>query len=146
MGTYDGKLYALDAATGDTRWEIDAQGAVHAAPTVMDELVYYAVCSTCGSEAQRAVAQGRDSTYAVRASNGKRVWRFRDGKYANPVVADDKRMYITGQSHQYAFATRGSEGAREDAQADRAARQKERDKGQKKRQGKRRKREENGQS
>jgi hypothetical protein len=78
----------------------------------------------------------------VRASNGKRVWRFRDGKYANPVVADDKRMYVTGQSHQYAFAPRGSEGAREDAQADRAARDKERDKRKKKR----RKREEKGQS
>ena len=89
---------------------------------------------TCGSEAQRAVAQGRDSTHAVRASDGKRVWSFRDGKYANPVVADEKRMYITGQSHQYAFAPRGSEGAREDAQADRAARDKERDKNKKKRQ------------
>ena len=108
--------------------------------------MYYAVCSTCGSAAQRAVAQGPDSTYAVRASDGKRVWRFRDGKYANPVVADDKRMYITGQSHQYAFAPRGSEGAREDAQADRAARQEERDKNKKKRQGQRRKREENRQS
>jgi outer membrane protein assembly factor BamB len=146
VGTYDGKFYALDAATGDTRWEIDAQGAVHAAPTVMDGLVYYAVCSTCGSEAQRAVAQGRDSTHAVRASDGKRVWRFRDGKYANPVVADEKRMYITGQSHQYAFAPRGSEGAREDAQADRAARQKERDKNKKRRQNKRRKREDKRQS
>ena len=79
-------------------------------------------------------------------SDGKPVWRFRDGKYANPVVADEKRMYITGQSHQYAFAPRGSEGAREDAQADRAARQKERDKNKKQRQNKRRKREDKRQS
>ena len=68
VGTYDGKFYALDAATGDVRWEIDAHGAVHAAPTVMDGLVYYAVCSSCGSEAQRAVARGPDATYAVRAA------------------------------------------------------------------------------
>jgi outer membrane protein assembly factor BamB len=142
VGTYDGKFYALDAATGDTRWEIDAQGAVHAAPTVVDGLVYYAVCSSCGSEAQRAVAQGRDATHAVRASDGTRVWRFRDGKYANPVVVDEKRLYITGRSFQYALAPRGSEGAREDARADRAARQKERG-GRKER---RPKREENRQS
>jgi outer membrane protein assembly factor BamB len=103
VGTYDGKFYALDAATGDTIWQIDAHGAVHAAPTVMNGLVYYAVCSSCGSAAARAVARGPDSTYAVRASDGKTVWRFRDGKYANPVVADDERIYITGQSHAYAL-------------------------------------------
>jgi outer membrane protein assembly factor BamB len=103
VGTYDGKFYALDAATGDTIWQIDARGAVHAAPTIMDGLVYYAVCSSCGSAAARAVARGPDSTYAVRASDGKTVWRFRDGKYANPVVADEERIYITGQSHQYAL-------------------------------------------
>ena len=142
VGTYDGKFYALDAATGDTRWEIDAQGAVHAAPTVVDGLVYYAVCSSCGSEAQRAVASGRDSTQAVRASDGKRVWRFPDGKYANPVVVDEKRLYITGRSFQYALAPRGSEGAREDAQADRAALDKQRDQAKKKR----RKRQEDRQS
>jgi outer membrane protein assembly factor BamB len=117
VGTYDGKFYALDAATGDTIWQISAHGAVHAAPTVIDGLVYYSVCSSCGSAAARAVARGPDSTYAVRARDGKTVWRFRDGKYANPVVADDERIYITGQSHQYALAERGSEAAREDARA-----------------------------
>jgi outer membrane protein assembly factor BamB len=115
VGTYDGKFYALDAATGDTVWQIDARGAVHGAPTVIDGLVYYAVCSSCGSEAARAVARGPDSTYAVRARDGKVVWRFRDGKYANPVVADDDRIYITGRSFQYALAERGSEAARADA-------------------------------
>lgn len=108
VGTYDGKFYALDAATGDTVWQIDAGGAVHAAPTIMDGLVYYAVCSSCGSEAQRAVARGPDSTYAVRERDGKKVWRFGDGKYANPVVADEERIYITGQSHQYALRPRAA--------------------------------------
>jgi outer membrane protein assembly factor BamB len=122
VGTYDGKLYALDAATGDTIWHIDARGAVHGAPTVMDGLVYYAVCSSCGSEAARAVARGPDSTYAVRARDGKTVWRFRDGKYANPVVADDERIYITGQSHQYALAPRKARASRGDRESDRSPR------------------------
>lgn len=117
VGTYDGQFYALDAATGDTVWQIDAGGTVHAAPTVMDGLVYYAICSTCGSEAQRAVAGGTDSTYAVRARDGKRVWRFPGGKYANPVVADEERIYLTGRSFQYALAERGSPAARRDARA-----------------------------
>ena len=124
VGTYDGKFYALDAATGDTKWQIDAQGAVHAAPTVMGGLVYYAICSTCGSEAQRAVANTDfDATFAVRARDGRRVWRFDAGKYANPVVADDERVYVTGRSLQFALTPRGSPAAREDAQAKREKRQ-----------------------
>lgn len=122
VGTYDGQFYALDAATGDTVWQVEAQGAVHAAPTVMDELVYYAVCSSCGSEAQRTVARGLDATHALRTRDGKRVWRFPAGKYANPIVADDDRVYLTGRSQQYAFARRGSPAAREDARADRKRR------------------------
>ena len=113
VGTYDGKFYALDAATGDTIWQIDAHGAVHAAPTIMDGLVYYAVCSSCGSAAARGVARGPDSTYAVRASDGKTVWRFRDGKYANPVVADEERIYLTGQSHAYALRVPGAKSERQ---------------------------------
>ena len=108
VGTYDGKFYALDAATGDVLWERNANGAVHAAPTVMDGLVYYAVCSTCGEAASRAVARGPDATYAVRARDGHRVWSFPAGKYANPIVADQDRVYLTGRAHQFAFAKPGS--------------------------------------
>jgi outer membrane protein assembly factor BamB len=130
VGTYDGQFYALDAATGDTVWQRDAGGTVHAAPTVMDGLVYYAICSTCGSEAQRAVAGGTDSTYAVRAKDGKEVWRFPGGKYANPVVADPDRIYITGRSFQYAFAEKGSPAARRDVKRDRRIAKRERERAQ----------------
>ena len=106
VGTYDGKLYSLDAATGDTKWQISTPGAVHAAPTVMSGLVYYATCSSCGSEAQRAVKVGPDGTFAVRASNGRQVWKFPGGKYANPVVADEDRVYVTGRAQQFAFRAR----------------------------------------
>jgi outer membrane protein assembly factor BamB len=128
VGTYDGKFYALDAATGDTKWQIEAKGAVHAAPTVMDGLVYYAVCSTCGSAAQRTVVRGPDATHAVRARDGMRVWRFPAGKYANPVVSDGRRVYVTGRAHQFAMAPRGSPAAREDVQAKRAKAKRKRQK------------------
>jgi protein required for attachment to host cells len=36
------------------------------------------------------------------------VWRFPAGKYANPVVADKERMYLTGRAGVYAFAKPGS--------------------------------------
>jgi outer membrane protein assembly factor BamB len=127
VGTYDGQLYALHAGTGNIVWQKDAGGTVHAAPTVMDGLVYYAICSTCGSEAQRAVAGGSDAVYAVRARDGKQVWKFMGGgKYANPVVADNERVYITGRSFQFAFAEMGSPAARKDARRDRRIAKKER--------------------
>jgi outer membrane protein assembly factor BamB len=122
VGTYDGKFYALDAATGDVRWQIDAHGAVHAAATVMNGLVYYAVCSTCGSAASRSVARGPDATYAVRARDGKQVWRFPAGKYANPVVADRDRIYVTGRAGVYALARKGSKAVKEYLQFDRKRR------------------------
>ena len=50
-----------------------------------------------------SVKQGPDGTYAVRASNGRQVWRFPGGKYANPVVADEDRVYVTGRAQQFAF-------------------------------------------
>ncbi len=123
VGTYDGKFYALDAATGDVRWQIDAHGAVHAAATVMNGLVYYAVCSSCGSAASRAVARGPDATYAVRARDGTQVWHFPAGKYANPVVADQERIYVTGRAGVYAMARKGSQVVKDYLRRDREKRQ-----------------------
>ncbi len=123
VGTYDGKFYALDAATGDVRWQIDAHGAVHAAATVMNGLVYYAVCSSCGSAASRAVARGPDATYAVRARDGTQVWHFPAGKYANPVVADQERIYVTGRAGVYAMARKGSQVVKDYLRREREKRQ-----------------------
>ena len=45
VGTYDGKFFALDAATGDVKWQKSMPSAVHSSPTVMDGLVYVSVCA-----------------------------------------------------------------------------------------------------
>jgi hypothetical protein len=54
------------------------------------------------------VARGDDATYGVRARDGRRVWSFPAGKYANPVVADEERIYVTGRAGVHAFARKGS--------------------------------------
>jgi outer membrane protein assembly factor BamB len=102
-GTYDGAFYSLDAATGDVRWKRTAPGAVHGAPTVMDGVVYYSTCSTCGSAASRGVKRGPDRTIALNARTGHRLWKFGAGKYANPVVADEDRIYVTGRAKLFAL-------------------------------------------
>jgi outer membrane protein assembly factor BamB len=107
VGTYDGSFYALDAATGDVAWRHSAPGAIHSAPTVMGGLVYFSTCGTCGSAASRAVKRGPDGSYAVSARTGKLVWKTGQGKYASPIVADSRRVYLTGRAHLYGLVERG---------------------------------------
>jgi outer membrane protein assembly factor BamB len=121
VGTYDGNFYALDAATGDVRWKRTAPGAVHAAATVMDGLVYYSTCSSCGSAASRSVKHGPDGTYGLDARTGKYGWGFAAGKYANPVVADRKHIFVIGRSALYALEQKRAYEKRREARAARKA-------------------------
>jgi outer membrane protein assembly factor BamB len=102
VGTYDGRVYALDAATGDQVWRQGAPAAVHGAPTVLDGLVYFASCGTCGRNGSRYAKRGPFSTFALDARNGRRVWSFPDGRYS-PIVADPKRVYLVGSTRLYAL-------------------------------------------
>ncbi|HET9013562.1 MAG TPA: PQQ-binding-like beta-propeller repeat protein [Gemmatimonadaceae bacterium] len=105
VGTYDGHVLALDAATGDVRWRVPAPAAVHGAPTVLDGLVYFASCGTCGSRGSRYAKRGPFETFALDARNGRRVWSFPDGRYS-PIVADRKRVYLVGSTSVYALVER----------------------------------------
>ena len=97
MGTYDGNFYALDAATGDVIWQKSMPSAVHSSPTVMDGLVYIAVCSTWARR-----RNGRSSTVPTAPSHSTArtatpYGSNNAGKFANPVVAASKRVYLAGQ-------------------------------------------------
>lgn len=102
VGTWDGKFVALEAATGDVRWRYDAPSTISGAPTVLNGLVYFATCGRCGRGGSRYVKIGPRMTIALNARNGREVWRFPDGKYS-PVVADDRRLYLTGRNKVYAL-------------------------------------------
>ena len=105
VGTYDGKFYALDAATGETRWVREMPAAVHGAPTVMVGLVYLSTCSFCGHNGSRYAKSGPNGTFALDARTGKLVWTFPDGQYS-PVVADRERVYVAGAAGVYGLVER----------------------------------------
>jgi outer membrane protein assembly factor BamB len=62
IGSNDGNLYAVDAATGKLRWKFDAHGQVRSSPAVAGGAVY--VVSLDGN------------LYAVDAATGKQRWAF----------------------------------------------------------------------
>lgn len=85
----DGQVYALDAASGRTKWSYDAGTWKDASPAVDDGTVY---------------AGGKDgSLYALDAATGQVKWKFFTafGVYSTPVVADDVVYFATenGEVH-----------------------------------------------
>jgi outer membrane protein assembly factor BamB len=91
VGSYSGRFYALDAATGDVRWRFDAKGHISGSATVLDGVVYFSTFD--------------EKTFALDARTGKPVWTFDDGKYAG-VVADRDRLYLVGHARLYGLVER----------------------------------------
>jgi outer membrane protein assembly factor BamB len=91
IGSYDRRFYALDSATGAVRWRFTANGPISGAATVLDGIVYFSTFN--------------ERTYALDAATGKPVWTWPDGKYS-PVVADSRRIYVTGLGRLYAMVER----------------------------------------
>ena len=68
IGSYSGKFFSLDAATGDVQWTFEANGPISGSASVIGNVVYF------------STLKGR--TYGLDATTGKQVWSFPDGKYS----------------------------------------------------------------
>ena len=104
VGSEDGRLYALDAATGQEKWSFKTDGEVYSSPAVAGGMVY--------------VGSGDERLYALDARTGQEKWTFQtdDGVYSSPAVAGgmiyigsfDGRLYAldarTGQE-KWSFKT-----------------------------------------
>ena len=110
VGTWDGNFVALDARTGNVRWRYDAPASITGAPTVLAGLVYFSTCGRCGAGGLRRVKNGPRGTWALNARNGDPVWHFPDGKYS-ALVADGRRIYISGRNKVYALIPQAALGA-----------------------------------
>lgn len=69
FGSFDGFMYAIDAASGYSVWRMRTNAPIISSPAVQDGLIYFG--STDGH------------LYAVTADNGKERWKFNAGK---PIV------------------------------------------------------------
>ena len=130
FGSRDGKLYALDAATGAKRWECQTGSAVTSSPAIVGGIVYigsndgvlYALDAVTGERlwefktpypimSSPAVASGivyfggyDYSVYAVDAIRGTKIWQFKASApvESSPAVANGI-LYI-GSGSEYAYA------------------------------------------
>jgi len=90
VGSRDGKLYALDTATGAKRWEFETGSWVESSPAIAGGVVYF------GSNDGRL--------YAIDADNGEKLWEFKT-KYpvmSSPAVADG--IVYFGAEDYYVYA------------------------------------------
>ena len=65
VGTNDGKVVALKAASGKPRWEFITEGGIEATPCVVDDTVY--------------VGSSDGFLYALRARSGDLIWKVKTG-------------------------------------------------------------------
>jgi len=138
VGSQDGKLYAIDEATGKQRWAYKTGSWVESSPTMVDGIVYfgsndgnlYALDAASGSllwtfatvypvMSSPAVAGGRvyvgsDSyyVYALDAKTGRKLWQFnaRSPVTASPVVANG--LLYVGTSSEWVYVLNAANGQR----------------------------------
>ncbi len=91
IGSRDGKLYALDAATGVKRWEYQTESWVESSPAIVNGVVY--------------IGSNDGRLYALDAHSGEKLWDFKT-KYtieSSPAVAYGIVYFGAGDFSIYAL-------------------------------------------
>lgn len=103
VGSEDHRLYAIDARTGQERWQRDVGAPIPSAPAVADGLVFF-------------TARDR-RLHALDTATGKPVWsrqfgpdlsprNYWDFYTSSPVLAEGRLLVGGGDGHLYAFDPR----------------------------------------
>lgn len=85
VGSGDGNVYALDAASGALRWKFRTGNVVHASPAIAEGVVY--------------IGSWDSYFYAIDAKSGQERWRFKTGddhEIANQVGIQSSAMIANG--------------------------------------------------
>jgi eukaryotic-like serine/threonine-protein kinase len=99
VGSGDGNIYAIDAASGAQRWKFATGNVVHASPAVANDTVY--------------IGSWDSYFYALNAKTGQQRWRFKTGEdhimsnqvgiQSSAVIADGMVYFGCRDSNLYAL-------------------------------------------
>jgi eukaryotic-like serine/threonine-protein kinase len=99
VGSGDGNIYALDAASGTLRWKFHTGDVVHASPAIANGMVY--------------IGSWDSYFYAIDAKSGQERWRFKTGEdhemanqvgiQSSAIIADGMVYFGCRDSNLYAL-------------------------------------------
>lgn len=97
FGDSDGKMYALDAATGDKLWEFKAGDKIWSTPTISDSTLF--------------IGSFDKKLYALSAGDGSKKWEFEAGGaiISTPVV--NNGIVYAGSFDRYLYAVNAADGS-----------------------------------
>ena len=79
IGSFDKKMYAIDAATGKVKWQFETEGPIINSPVLQDNILYFGTLNR--------------EFYAVNAETGSQKWQSSEKAgswfWANPIIIDD---------------------------------------------------------
>lgn len=106
VGSYSGKLYALNAATGAVRWDYPKEGdmgSIVASPLVANGVVY-----VCSSEDKESDNEKHSRVHALDTTYGEFRWKsdsLGEKLWTTPVVEGDVIYVSTFDGHVYTLST-----------------------------------------
>jgi outer membrane protein assembly factor BamB len=105
FGSNDSTLYALDAASGQTRWTYQTRGPIRSTVAIEGDRLFLV-----GGDGVVYFGSGDGHVYALKSSTGEIVWKFKTGDvvHATPVLYGDK--LFVGSFDGYVYALRRATG------------------------------------
>ena len=91
VGSMDGYLYALDAATGELRWRYETGHGFISSPLIDERVVY--------------IGSHEGYVYALKAASGELLWRYATDSpvYSSPTVVEGVLYVGSMDGHMYAL-------------------------------------------
>jgi outer membrane protein assembly factor BamB len=139
FGSYDGKMYCVDAETGGEIWNHSTGNRIYGGPAVVDDRVYigeylspkilcldattgdeiwnYTTASTTGTQSSPTIVDGYlyigsmdNNMYCLDADTGDKIWNFTAGRISSSPALTNGKVYF-GSMDKYVYCLNSTTGA-----------------------------------
>lgn len=111
VGCADGKVYALDAATGDKLWEFDTGDKIWATPAYYGNTIYNGSLNQTIKNDMLFIGSFDNKLYALNPADGSKKWEFAaEGAIIATPLMFDSTVYI-GSLDRNLYALRAADGS-----------------------------------